>query len=316
MQTNNNKLVSVIIPIFNEYEGVPFLVDSLNEFFGQHTDLNAEVIFVNDGSRDNTVERLSEMKHVTYKAKVISFSRNFGSHAALRAGIANASGEYICFNYADLQDPLELIIRMKTLMEEGHDIIWAQRESTKVSWGEKMFSKFYAYLMKKFAFKNFPEKGFDIVMFNKKVAAEVNRNVEANSSIFLQILGMGFRQTNITYKKRERKTGVSKWTLSKKIKLFIDSFVAFSYAPIRFVTIVGIIFFFVGVLWTGYIIVRKFVFQDLAAGWPALMSILMIGFGITNISLGIIAEYLWRTLDASRKRQVFIIDEIKELNKP
>ena len=135
MQENNNKLVSVIIPIFNEYEGIPFLVDSLNEFFGQHTDLNAEVIFVNDGSRDNSVERLSEMKHKTYKAKVISFSRNFGSHAALRAGIANASGEYICFNYADLQDPLELIIQMKALMDDGHDIIWAQRESTKVSLG-------------------------------------------------------------------------------------------------------------------------------------------------------------------------------------
>lgn len=315
MQENNNKLVSVIIPIFNEYEGVPFLVESLNQFFGEHADLNAEVIFVNDGSKDNTVERLSEMKHVNYKAKVISFSRNFGSHAALRAGISHASGEYICFNYADLQDPLELIIQMKSLMDEGHDIIWAQRESTKVSWGERTFSKFYAYLMQKFAFKNFPEKGFDIVMFNKKVAAEVNKNVEANSSIFLQILGMGFRQTSITYKKRERKTGVSKWTLSKKIKLFIDSFVAFSYAPIRFVTIVGIIFFFVGVLWTTYIIVRKIFFHDLAAGWPALMSILMIGFGITNISLGIIAEYLWRTLDASRKRQVFIIDDIKELNK-
>jgi glycosyltransferase involved in cell wall biosynthesis len=315
MQENNNKLVSVIIPIFNEYEGVPFLVESLNQFFGEHTDLNAEVIFVNDGSKDNTVQRLSEMKHVTYKAKVISFSRNFGSHAALRAGISHASGEYICFNYADLQDPLELIIQMKNLMDQGNDIIWAQRESTKVSWGERTFSKFYAYLMQKFAFKNFPEKGFDIVMFNKKVAAEVNKNVEANSSIFLQILGMGFRQTSITYKKRERKTGVSKWTLSKKIKLFIDSFVAFSYAPIRFVTIVGIIFFFVGILWTTYIIVRKIFFHDLAAGWPALMSILMIGFGITNISLGIIAEYLWRTLDASRKRQVFIIDEIKELNK-
>ena len=315
MQENNNKLVSVIIPIFNEYEGVPFLVESLNQFFGEHTNLNAEVIFVNDGSKDNTVERLSEMKHISYKAKVISFSRNFGSHAALRAGISHASGEYICFNYADLQDPLELIIRMKELMDQGNDIIWAQRESTKVSWGERTFSKFYAYLMQKFAFKNFPEKGFDIVMFNKKVAAEVNKNVEANSSIFLQILGMGFRQTSITYKKRERKTGVSKWTLSKKIKLFIDSFVAFSYAPIRFVTIVGIIFFFVGALWTAYIIIRKLFFHDLAAGWPALMSILMIGFGITNISLGIIAEYLWRTLDASRKRQVFIIDDIKELNK-
>jgi len=315
MQDNTNKLTTVIIPIFNEYEGIPFLVESLNEFFGQNSNLNAEVIFVNDGSRDNSVDRLISLKHETYKAKVISFSRNFGSHAALRAGISHASGDFICFNYADLQDPLELIIQMKGLMEADHDIIWAQRESTKVPWGEKMFSKFYARLMQKFAFKNFPEKGFDIVMFNRKVAAEVNKNVEANSSIFLQILGMGFRQTNITYKKRERKTGVSKWTLSKKIKLFIDSFVAFSYAPIRFVTIVGIAFFFVGILWTFYISVRKLVFDDLAAGWPAMMSILMIGFGITNISLGIIAEYLWRTLDASRKRQVFIIDDIKELSK-
>jgi len=315
MQQNTHKLISVIIPIFNEYEGIPFLVESLNEFFREHRNLNAEVIFVNDGSRDHSVERLVSMDHKSYKAKVISFSRNFGSHAALRAGISHASGDFICFNYADLQDPLDLIVRMKELMEQENDIVWAQRESTKVPWGEKMFSKFYASLMKKFAFKNFPEKGFDIVMFNKKVAAEVNKNVEANSSIFLQILGMGFRQTNITYKKRERKTGVSKWTLSKKIKLFIDSFVAFSYAPIRFVTIVGILFFFIGCLWAVYIIVRKLVFDDLAAGWPAMLSILMIGFGITNISLGIIAEYLWRTLDASRKRQVFIIDEIRDLNR-
>jgi glycosyltransferase involved in cell wall biosynthesis len=315
MQDTTNKTITVVIPIFNEYEGIPFLVDSLNEFFGQNDQLNAEVIFVNDGSRDNSVERLGSMSHRTYRARVISFSRNFGSHAALRAGISHASGDYICFNYADLQDPLELVIRMKDLMDQGHDIIWAQRESTKVPWGEKMFSKFYASLMKKFAFKNFPEKGFDIVMFNKKVAAEVNKNVEANSSIFLQILGMGFRQTNITYKKRERQTGVSKWTLSKKIKLFIDSFVAFSYAPIRFVTIIGILFFIAGLVWTAYIVVRKVFFPyPYSAGWPAMMSLLSLGFGITNISLGIIAEYLWRTLDASRKRQVFIIDDIKELN--
>jgi glycosyltransferase involved in cell wall biosynthesis len=316
MQENTNKTVTVVIPIFNEYEGIPFLVDSLNEFFGQNSQLDAEVIFVNDGSRDNSVERLGSMSHKSYKAKVISFSRNFGSHAALRAGISHASGDYICFNYADLQDPLELVTRMKELMDQGHDIIWAQRESTKVPWGEKMFSKFYASLMKKFAFKNFPEKGFDIVMFNKKVAGEVNKNVEANSSIFLQILGMGFRQTNITYKKRERQTGVSKWTLSKKVKLFIDSFVAFSYAPIRFVTIIGILFFIAGLIWTAYIVIRKVFFPyPYSAGWPAMMSLLSLGFGITNISLGIIAEYLWRTLDASRKRQVFIIDDIKELNR-
>jgi dolichol-phosphate mannosyltransferase len=124
---------------------------------------------------------------------------------------------------------------------------------------------------------------------------------------------MGFKQTSISYKKRERKTGVSKWTISKKIKLFIDSFVAFSYAPIRMVTIVGISMFIIGFLWTIYIVVRTLLYHNLASGWPALVSILMIGFGITNISLGIIAEYLWRTLDASRKRPVFIIDKIIEL---
>jgi glycosyltransferase involved in cell wall biosynthesis len=313
MDEQSNRYISVIIPIYNEYEGIPFLVENLNAFFGKHPDLMPEVIFVNDGSKDGSVERLQEMKHETYKAKIISLSRNFGSHAALRAGISIASGELLCFNYADLQDPLELILQMEEKIREGNEIIWAHRESTKVSFGEKTFSSMYAYLMKKYAFKNFPEKGFDIVMFNSKVAAQVRSNVEANSSIFLQILGMGFSQASVTYKKRERKTGVSKWTMSKKIKLFIDSFVAFSYAPIRMVTIIGISMFIVGFLWTAYIIVRKLIYHDLASGWPALVSILMIGFGITNISLGIIAEYLWRTLDASRRRPVFIIDKIVEL---
>ncbi len=313
MSDLNNPNLSLIIPIYNEYDGIPFLVQNLNDFFGEHKHLLPEVIFVNDGSKDGSVERLQEMKHETYKAKIISLSRNFGSHAALRAGISISIGELVCFNYADLQDPLELILQMEEKTKEGNEIIWAHRESTKVSLGEKTFSSVYAYLMKKFAFSNFPEKGFDIVMFNKKVATQVKNNVEANSSIFLQILGMGFRQASISYKKRERKTGVSKWTMAKKVKLFIDSFVAFSYAPIRLVTIIGISMFFIGSLWTIYIILRTLIYHNLASGWPALVSILTIGFGITNISLGIIAEYLWRTLDASRKRPVFIIDKIVEL---
>ena len=304
------KLVTIIIPIFNEYEGIPFLVKSLNQFFEENHTLKGEVIFVNDGSTDGSSQRLSDMFYENYQAKVINLSRNFGSHAALRAGVANASGDYICFNYADLQDPLQLIVDMKLKMEQGNGIVWAQRESTSSSLFERAFSSSYAFLMKKFAFDNFPDKGFDIVMFDRKVAKELIRNAESNSSIFLQILGLGFRQTSISYKKRERQTGASKWTLSKKIKLFIDSFVAFSFAPIRLVSIVGILFFILGIVWTVYIIFRKLVFDDLASGWPALVSILMVGFGITNISLGIIAEYLWRTLDASRKRPVFIIDNL------
>ena len=112
---------------------------------------------------------------------------------------------------------------------------------------------------------------------------------------------------------KKRAAGKTKWTLSKKIKLVIDSFIAFSYAPIRFVTYAGILFFIIGIAWTVYITTRKIIFNDLASGWPMLTSILFLGFGLTNISLGIIAEYLWRTLDVSRHRPVFVIDEIIEL---
>jgi len=307
------KLITVIIPIFNEYDGIPFLVKSLDQYFKEIVDFKGEVIFVNDGSTDHSAQLIAGIVHESYRAKVINLSRNFGSHAALRAGVAHANGDYICFNYADLQDPLELITIMKAKMEQGNGIVWAHRETGSISFAERVFSSSYAYLMRKFAFSNFPEKGFDIVMFDKKVARELVRNVEANSSVFLQILGLGFRQTSITYKKRDRQNGKSKWTLSKKIKLFVDSFVAFSFAPIRLVSIIGILFFLLGLAWTGYIIFRKLVFNDLESGWPALVSILMLGFGITNIALGIIAEYLWRTLDASRKRPVFIIDEVVEL---
>jgi dolichol-phosphate mannosyltransferase len=240
-------------------------------------------------------------------------SKNFGSHAALRAGILNATGDFICFMYADLQDPLELIDRLYENLTKLNDIVWATREATNNGLVEKSFSSMYAYLMKKYAVKSFPDKGFDIVMFNKKVQQQLNNNIEANSSIFLQILTLGYKQTSIYYQKQERKKGKSKWTLSKKIKLFIDSFVAFSYAPIRFVTVVGILLFIIGFLFSAYLIIRRLVANDLASGWPLLGSLICLGFGITNISLGIIAEYLWRTLDASRKRPVFVIDQIIDL---
>jgi polyisoprenyl-phosphate glycosyltransferase len=308
--------VSVIIPFLNEEDNIHGLVTALNDFF-EKTEFNAEVIFINDGSKDGSVEILKQCEHRYYTAKLISFSKNFGSHAALRAGILNATGNYVTFMYADLQDPIELITQMYNSLKAGIgvEIIWATRESTQSGVLESTFSKVYSSLMKKYVSKTYPEKGFDIVMFSKKIGDLLNAGIEANSSIFLQILTLGFKQDFISYKKQPRQKGKSKWTLNKKIKLFIDSFIAFSYAPIRFVTAVGIFLFVAGMIFSTYLILRKLVYNDLQSGWAMLISILMLGFGITNISLGIIAEYLWRTLDSARKRPVFIIDEIIELKK-
>jgi dolichol-phosphate mannosyltransferase len=151
-------------------------------------------------------------------------------------------------------------------------------------------------------------------MFTSKIKKILNESVESNSSIFLQILTLGYKQSTISYDKEARKLGKSKWTLNKKIKLFIDSFVSFSYAPIRLVSIMGFVIFIVGLIWVSYILFRKFTYNNLESGWPTIISILLIGFGITNMSLGILAEYIWRTLDASRARPVFLIDEVKDLN--
>jgi len=308
------KDISVIIPFFNEVENIPKLVNELDIYFKDKT-FNVEVIYIDDGSTDNSLEILNSVKFNSFSAKVVKLSRNFGSHAALRAGIKNASGDKICFIYADLQDPLSVIEKMYNEMDNSYDIVWGHRNSTAYGFFEGLFSYFYNSLMKRFIHTDFPKTGFDIVMFNQKVKRELDDNIENNSSIFIQILLMGFKQSSIGYEKIKRKRGKSKWTIGKKIKLFIDSFVAFSYAPIRIVTTMGILFFVIGILYAFFIVLYQIFVGGLMMGWPTLIFLIMIGFGTTNISLGIIAEYLWRTLDASRNRKVFIIDEIIDLNK-
>lgn len=304
--------ISVVVPFFNEEENMRRLGQELISFTHCHKNIVFEVVLVNDGSTDKSVNAILS-NPFPEGTKLISLSQNFGSHAALRAGISKASGRYITFLYADLQDPVDNIIRLYEKASKGKNITWAFRKGTENSIMEKLFSRWYAGLMKKYVNKNYPAQGFDVVMFDAKVARELNRNVEANSSIFLQILNLGFASDYILYNKGSRKAGRSKWTLARKVKLLIDSFVGFSFAPIRLVSVVGIVFFLIGMGWTAYILFRKIIFNDLLSGWPTLLSVLLVGFGITNIALGILAEYLWRTLDASRKRPVFIIDEIVQL---
>ncbi len=305
--------ISIIIPFLNEQSNIDALVNKLNSYLSSQVKLDVEVIFVDDGSKDDSCKKLLQCNHEFYQAKLIRLSKNFGSHAALRAGMSQAKSSYCIFMYADLQDPLELIDNSYQKCLQGHDIVWCERIRNKKEDNGRFFSILYSKLMRKYAIENFPENGFDIIMFNEKVKDEINSSNEKDSSIFLQILSLGFKQGSISYQKKEREFGKSKWSLSKKIKLLIDSTVSFSYLPIRLVSLAGVTISILGFVWMVYIISRAIVFNDLNQGWPTLISILLLGFGITNISLGIIAEYLWRTLDASRNRKTFIIDEIKKL---
>ena len=305
--------VSIIIPFFNEGDGIHELNVKIEEYYKVRK-FDFEVVFVDDGSTDFSSSKLKSTEFL-FPCKFIKLSKNFGSHSAVRAGIVHSTGNFITCLPADLQISFDSLEKMYAEMLDNNDIVFAIRAVNENSFLENFFSKIHAYFMRKYVVKDFPLSGLETFMINEKVQKILNANIESNSSLHLQIFTLGFTKKLISIEKKARKYGKSKWTTLKKVKLLIDTFVSFSFVPIRMVTLVGVIIFIIGLLWTGYTIFRKIMYDDLVSGWPALLSILLIGFGITNISLGIIAEYLWRTLDSSRKRPVFIIDEIIELNK-
>ena len=310
----NQITVSIIIPVYNEIDGIHLLLERIESYYNNRK-FEFEIIFVNDGSTDGTAEAIVSNRRFPYKCRLVNFSRNFGAHAAVRAGFSVATGQYITCLPADLQISFNTVEDLYNEALKDFQIVYAVRGTQESGALEKIFSRLYALIMRKFVNENFPFNGLETLLISKKAKAAFNDNIESNSSVFLQALSMGFRHTFINIEKVNRNIGKSKWTLSNKVKLLIDSFVAFSYAPIRLVSLMGITFFAFGILWTIYVITRKLIYDDIVEGWSALTSILLLGFGITNIGLGVLAEYIWRTLDSSRNRPVFIVDEIVELNK-
>ncbi len=308
-----NPEISVIIPFLNEEENLPDLITAL-ETFAPTMEVPIEVVFVDDGSTDGSVAVLRSMQFRHFTAQVVKLSRNFGSHAAVRAGFAAAQAPNCVWLGADLQEPLEIIRLGYEKIQAGFDLVCVQKNSVQVSASEETFSRMYSSLIRRYAIPGYPEKGVNTIFFNRKVKEQLIQNPEANSSVVLQCISLGFRQAVVNVDYAERKRGVSKWSFGKKLKLMIDSFVAFSYFPIRMVSVLGFLFALIGGLMALYVIVVKVSgIAEVTLGWTSLLSILMIGFGLTNISLGIIAEYLWRTLDASRRRPPFIVDFVEDL---
>ena len=308
--------VSIVVPFLNESEGIMKCCIELEQYRAT-VNFPIEIVFVDDGSTDSTVELIKSFTFQNLEVvKIISLSKNFGAHAAIRAGILNSSFEICTWIGSDLQEPLEFIALGHMMIFEGYDAIYIEKASVSLPLINKLFSNLYSMLIRKFAVKNFTSNGINNVVLNNKIKNYLNSNIESNSSLVLQIIDAGFTCKMISLHFKARVLGKSKWSFSKKIKLFIDSFVAFSFIPIRMVSIVGIIMFFVGLAFAFYVIIHKLLNPAAPImGYTTLASIVSIGFGITNISLGIIAEYLWRTYDTARNRPVFIISEVQEIKK-
>jgi polyisoprenyl-phosphate glycosyltransferase len=301
---------SIVIPVYYNSMNIPHTVPRLQSLQNMLPDVELEFVFVDDGSKDNSLELLLKEKEQDERIKVIKLSKNFGSMAAIQAGLSIAAGDCVGIISADLQDPPELFIDMIEKWKTGKKIIMATREDREEAFSQKLFSNTYYQLMQKFAIKDYPQGGFDFVLVDKQVVQELNQIHEKNTNIMSLIFWLGHEQETVPYIRQERKLGKSRWTLSKKIKLFVDSFVSFSYVPIRFMSLVGIITAALSFLYGIFIVLSALFGVFVVAGWASIIAIITFLLGLIMVMLGIIGEYLWRILDETRNRPGYIIDEI------
>lgn len=303
--------LSIIIPVYFNEDTLMLLYQDLKEKVLCKLE-DYEIVMVDDGSADNSWEVIKEISVLDNKVIPIKLSRNFGSHAAILAGYANCIGDCGVVKAADLQEDSELILRMYESWKIGNKVVLAAREDREEGFFQKLFANTYYNLMRRFVMKNMPKGGFDCFLLDRKVIEVLKLLDEKNSAITLQILWSGFKTDIIYYVRKKREIGKSRWTLSKKIKLVIDSMMSFSYFPVRFISGFGAISFIVSSLWGTILVLNKLINGSVVSGWTTIVVLLLLSFGIIMLTLGILGEYIWRILDASRNRPPYIIDEIRK----
>ncbi len=303
--------ISVIIPVYWNEDTLELLYDDLKEkVLGQLEDY--ELVFVDDGSGDNSWEIINKIKNRDDRVICVKLSRNFGEHSALLAGLSVCTGDCAVTKQADLQEDSEIILEMYESWKKGNKVVLAVREERDDSFATKFFAGLYYKLMQKFANKNMPSGGCDCYLLDRQVIEVLLKLDEKNSSLTLQVLWVGFKTDKIYFHRREREIGKGRWTFAKKFKLVLDSMISFSYVPIRMMWIIGILFFVFSVIMGIEVFIEWFTVGTPVAGWPSLMCVVLCSSGLILLMLGMLGEYIWRTFDAARKRPPFIIDEVRK----
>ena len=311
------KLFSVIVPVYYNELNLPDTISQLLAVVEKLVDYDLELVFVDDGSGDRSLGVLLDFQS-RYPGiiKVVKLSRNFGSMAAIQAGFTVASGDCVGMIAADLQDPPELFLEMLDHWEKGTKAVFAVRQDREEPFLSKLFSNTYYSLVRKLAIPDYPDGGFDFFLIDRQIINELNRIREKNTNIMTLIYWLGFKPIMIPYIRRNRKMGASRWTLAKKIKLFVDTFVAFSYFPIRALSLMGLLVAIGSFLYGIFILFYRFFFGIAVQGYVPIKLVMTFTSGIQMTMLGVLGEYLWRTLDEVRRRPPFVIDEIYAATQP
>ncbi|MGZ3885010.1 MAG: glycosyltransferase family 2 protein [Bacteroidia bacterium] len=304
--------LSIVVPCYYNELNIPItgptLIENEKNF---PAGVTFEYVFVDDGSKDQTLRELLKLKEqYPDKVKVVKLAGNVGSYNAIVAGTEHATGDCVSVITADLQDPPELIPKMYDYWLKGIKFVVANRTDRQESFIKKTLANSFHYLIKKFALPNIPDGGFDFVLFDKQLREELVKIKEKNTNSLYLLAWMNFEMVSIPYARVERKVGVSKWTFKKRMKLFIDSFVSFSYLPLRIITIMGFLMGFATFAYAVLIIILKVAGSVPVSGWSSTMLMILFTSSFQMMALGVLGEYLWRVLEASRNRPLYIVDKV------
>ncbi len=303
--------ISIIVPVYYNADTLELLYEDMKKKILDRLG-DYEIVFVDDGSGDNSWEVMNSLRAKDERIRCVKLSRNYGEHAALLAGFSVCTGDCAVTKQADLQEDSEIILEMYESWKRGNKVVLAVRRERKESRLKVFFANLYYMLIRKIVNKNMPAGGCDCYLVDRKVIEVLERLDEKNSSLTLQVMWVGFRTDMIYFVRKDREIGKSRWTLSKKIKLAADSIFSFTYMPLHFMIGLGVLLDIVALILLVSVLIEKFTVGTPIQGWASVMCVLLFGFGMLMLMLGIIGEYIWRVLDAARNRPTYIIDEIKD----
>ena len=307
----DKKLISIVVPMFNEEKNIPSLLNSLQRTL-DYSDIDWELVCINDGSQDNTLAELKKIKAHDKRVKILNLSRNFGKEAALTAGLDHAKGDAVIPFDADLQDPPEVILELLQKWNDGFDVVNAVRESRT---GDGVFKRFSAFMFYRTfnALSNFsiPNDVSDFRLISKEALKALHKLPERRRFMKGLFAWIGFRTASVSYKRNERVAGKTSFNLLKLFGLALEGITSFSTSLLRISTIAGVLTSLFAFIYGSKIVLSTLLYGEPVKGFPTLIaSILFIG-GFLMIAVGILGEYISRIYEEVKQRPLYILDQSK-----
>jgi len=309
----HRKKISILIPAYNEQEVLRHLYERLNKLAGETPGYDFEFLFVNDGSRDKTLEMIKSYAATDDRIAYVDLSRNFGKETAMIAGLDHVTGDATVIIDADLQDPPELIPQMITFWEDGYDDVYARRNSRAgESWFKKLTSQVFYRLLQKSTNIPLQQDTGDFRLLDKRCVEALCQFRESQRYTKGMFSWIGYKKKEILYDRDPRIAGETKWNYGKLTNFAIDGITSFTTAPLRISSVLGVIVSFVAFIYILFLVIRTMFFGSDLAGYPSMMAVILFLGGVQLLSLGVIGEYIGRIFNETKNRPLYFIEEYHE----